>query len=581
MASLRASEELAVMQAFDLDLNIEIELRRRQEAESQENPSKVLDNHVAYATAFPLRQFVKESFAIVEQGREFKENWHIDIICELLQAIVLGQVRNFIINIPRRTMKSTLVCVMFPCWVWTFLPHLRFLFTSYSADFAKRDNEKCRDLVSSAYYQQRWGDQFHITTDRRNKIANTKGGSREVFKIGKGTGSGGDIVIADDPNAIDEVESELILKKTNNGWNEVSYHNVTDRNTASRGIIQQRTASDDLTGNITDDPELSKLYSVLCLAMRYEPDNPLANTPDHPLILGKVSAFERSLNPEIDLGEEKLWVDPRDLRAKTFDNKWYRNWYKVHFTDKGLETKGEGQLLWESYITEETIKQEVSHLKAYGESSQYQQRPIARGGNFFKSDDFVQKSLSSVDLNGMSFCRYWDKAATDGAGDWTVGMLMGRTQKRPYELYIIDIIRRQVGYYERMQLMKDTAAADTRDYIDNLNDTELTILIEKEGGSGGKDLTTIEKDALLGYHVIIDKPKGKKAWRAKPAKSISEAGRIKVIKAPWNVAFFRELEKFKPENEHGQDDQIDTLSGSVKFLIFGQTQQRTSSSGAR
>lgn len=981
VATLKEKEEIAVRQAWDLELGLELELRRRQEQEKQRTPTRIEPNHIAYISAFPLKQFIHETFPIIEKGREFKENWHLDIICELLQATITGQVKNFIVNIPRRTMKSLLMCVMFPCWVWTFLPHFRFLFTSYSADFAKRDNEKCRDLVQSYYYQQKWGELVTLTVERRNKLENTRGGSREVFKIGKGTGAGADAVIClcyntlittetgplpigrivnerlpvkilsfnhqtgryvyepiekyeksvgrkaveitfsngiktqstfdhpfyidgkgyipacelqngdvvithdsqlqnlqqrvqedstesgekqnglflfsrlfcnrakrreqchmesgqggsvlrnlqyqdhesspkayspsktrlllnqmrgrrstrrgqytverregptqvcllqrdflyqssrsptaqsnsmfsrmcrtfethtrfrqdskmsvrllrqngipqqssnaqkdvlqpemcrfgasrrssgrkerqvrqrqkfgslptgifrdsskdqnarrkpmpslrydgkgsrsvigrtshrlrqeeqqsiqfnhslsisprsftrrpegtgtaqkvfveivtsistpawvfnlrvpnqhnyfangvlahncDDGNSIDEVESDVILKKTNQGWNEVSYHNVSDRNTAFRGIIQQRTAPNDLTGNITEDPELASLYDVLCLAMRYEADNPLANTPKKPFNLGKVSAFERSSANGADLGVEKLWIDPRDKDAPTFNNKWYRYWYKTQFADKGLESKGEGQLLWESYITEKVILQELSHLKAYGESAQYQQRPIRRGGNFFNSVDFEVVPRGSIDFNRMAFCRSWDKAGSQNTGDWTVGMLMARTTKRPFTLYIVDIFREQIGYYERMKRMKDIASVDTKDYLESKEDTEYTVIIERELAASGKDLATLERDALLGHHVIIDIPRGKKSFRAKPAKSMSEAGRIKVFKAPWNVNFFRELEKFDPDKDSNHDDQIDAMSMAVKFLIFGQTNQRSSSSGVR
>lgn len=581
IATLHKDEELAVRRAYDTELSIQIELKRRQQIEEQQIVTRVQPNDLAYVSAYPLKQFIRDTFPIVEAGREYRHNWHIDIICELLQAIVLGEVRNFIINIPRRTSKSTLVCVMFPCWVWTFLPHLRFLFTSYSADFAKRDNEKCAHLLTSQYYQQRWGDRVMLATDRRAKIENTRGGIREVFKIGKGTGSGGDIVVADDPNAIDEVESDLILNKTNNGWNEVSYHNVSDRNTASRGIIQQRTAPNDLTGNITDDPDLSALYSVLCLAMRYEGDNPMANTPDHPLLLGGISKFERSVDASVDLGDKKIWIDPRDPSAPRFDNKWYRHWYQKYFLDVGLETKGEGQLLWEGYINEEVIEQEVRHLKAYGESSQYQQRPVARGGNFFNSDHFESVPMSQVPLEGLKLVRIWDKAGTEGGGDWSVGMLMARTQKRPYSLYILDVARKQIGFYERMQLMKSLAELDTINYLDRYDDISYSILIEKEPAASGKDLAQLERDHLLGYDVHIERPRGKKAWRAGPAKSVSEAGRINIVRGPWNAAFIRELEKFDPTRESNQDDQIDCLSAGVKYLIFGGTSERKSWSGSR
>lgn len=580
LATLRDREEVAVRKALDLELQIEIELREREAREQDRIPTTIQSNHLAFISAFPLRQYIYETFSILEPGREYKNNWHIDAISELLQASVKGEVKNWLINLPRRGMKSTLICVMWPTWVWTFLAYTRWLFSSFSEKFALRDSENCRKLINSTYYQQRFGDVFHLsqTENTRRRFANTKGGFRAAFGVTKGTGDGGDFVIVDDPHEIDKAESDKVIETTINWWHGTMYNSVNDPITAVRGIVHQRVGEKDLTGDILAR-ELG--YEHLCLPMTFEEDHPHKNSRSKPLHLGKVSSFEKGVDANLVVGEEKLWIDPRDPEAPFFENKWYSEWYKNSFTSLGLKSEGEGQVMWPNRYTPEVIQEIIKEIEVYGESAQLQQRPIRRGGNFFNSEHFEKIPVSMVPFEDMTFCRYWDKAGSQDKGDWTVGMLVGRTAKRPYTLYIIDIIREQVGYYERMQLMKTTAENDLRDYVENQINTEYTILIEKEMGSGGKDLATLEKDHLLGYHVIIDIPKGKKSFRAKPAKSVSEAGRIKVVLAPWNKVFFRELEKFEPDKEHQQDDQVDTLSGSVKFLIFGQNQQRKSMSGVR
>lgn len=540
----------------------------------------------AFVEAYPFHEFVKEGFAQLEQGREFKDNWHISIICEALQATVLREVRYLIINIPRRTMKSLLSCVLFPAWVWTFSQSTRFLYTSYSAEFAGRDNQKTLNLIDSDWYQNTFGHLFNVKQrQEKKKITNDKGGFRVVFKIGKGTGEGGDFVIADDPNAIDEVESDIILEKTNNGWNEISSHNVTDRSTAVRIIIQQRTTTNDLTGNITEDDELRQLYSVLCLAMEFESDNPLANTLKNPLSLGFVSNHEASSNPNLVVGEEKLWIDPRSLDAPDFQNLWYQEWYKTNFTDKGLVSQGEGQLLWETYLTKEIVQKDIAHLKAHGAHSQFQQRPIRRGGNFFNSKHFEEVPFHKLPLTeGLIFCRVWDKAGTDGAGDWTIGMLIARTKKRPYTFYIVDMFFDRIAYKERMDKMKELAELDYKQYVEPFEEqdefNEYRILIEKEGNSSGSDISGIEREELTDYEVYFVNPRKKKAVRAKPAKLISEQGRIKVIQSLiWNNRFFRDLEKFDPNKERQKDDVIDTLAHGINHLRGSNTSDSKATDG--
>jgi phage terminase large subunit-like protein len=580
---ITAENKIRLLEIEEKEIELELAMREIDETDSEiEQVVTETAKRQAIVNAYKLKSFVKDTFPIIEQGREFKDNWHIDIICELLQAVILGEVKNFLINQPRRTMKSLLTCVMFPAWVWTFLPHLRFLYTSYSAGFAGRDNEKTLDLINSNYYQQNWGGQFHLVTEQAKKmLKNSRGGFRQVFKIGKGTGEGGDFVIADDPNSIDEVESDLILKRTNNGWNEISYHNVADRNTAVRGIVQQRTGVNDLTGNILEDAELKSLYQVLCLPMKYESDHPNKNGQDNPLYLGIVSDYDKSDNPNLIVGEEKLWIDPRSITAPLFQNTWYQEWYRINFKEKGLKSKGDDQLLWENYITEEVVKTEIAHLKVHGESSQFQQRPTPRGGTFFNSANFHPTiALSQVPFeDGLSLCRYWDKAGSVGSGDWTVGLLLARTLKRPFQFYIIDVIRKQIGYYERMELIVETAKNDTFDYVEKFINNEYCVVIEREPASAGKDLATIEKDALVGYECYIDNVKKKKGLRAKPVRNFSESGRIKMVNAGWNTHFLKRLEKFDPNKVNQVDDEIDGLSGAFRKLAFQPSGQGSSTGG--
>lgn len=565
--SLKDAERVQVHRAMATKLQLEAERRRREKELAGETALKIMPSHQAYVAALPLRQFIYDTFSILEPGRVYKDNWHIDAIAELLQAATVGECRKFVINIPRRSMKSMLVCIMWFCWTWTFLPFTRWLFSSFSEKFAYRDSNNCRKLITSNYYIERFGQAFQLSQmeNKVSKFANTKGGFRACFGVTKGTGDGGDFVICDDPHEIDKAESAKVIETTVNWWHETMFNSVTDPETAVRGIIQQRVAEDDLTGDILAR-ELG--YEHLCLPMKFEDDHPHKRSVSKPLSLGHVSQFEKSQDSHLMLGEEKLWVDPRDPQSKTFTNTWYRRWYMKSYAARGGRSTGENEILWPNRFSQKVIDEMVAELQAYGESAQLQQRPIRRGGNFFNSKLFEPVTISQIEFNEMSYIRYWDKAGTEDAGDWTVGMLLARTKKRPYHIFLLDIVRKQVGYYERMALMKTTAEEDMRNYVETRDDTDYTIGIEKEMNSSGKDLATLERDHLLGFPVIIDRPKGNKAMRAALVRSLTEAGRFKVLKAPWWTVFIREVEKFSPKKD-SVNDQIDTMSGGCKFLIFG------------
>ena len=74
-----------------------------------------------------LKLITKNSWQTIEPAREFYDNWHIDAISEHLQAVVEGDIKRLIINVPPRHMKSISVAVALPAWTWTVQPNKRFL----------------------------------------------------------------------------------------------------------------------------------------------------------------------------------------------------------------------------------------------------------------------------------------------------------------------------------------------------------------------------------------------------------------------------------------------------------------------
>ena len=96
--------------------------------------------------SFPA--FVKEAWPIFEPASAFSGNWHIDVICEHLEAITAGELNRLVINIPPRHMKSPAVTVFWPCWEWLSHPERRFLFASYAQTLSNRDSVNCRRLIT-------------------------------------------------------------------------------------------------------------------------------------------------------------------------------------------------------------------------------------------------------------------------------------------------------------------------------------------------------------------------------------------------------------------------------------------------
>lgn len=205
----------------------------------------------AGAPRYSLSGFVEEGWPEVEPTTPYIHGRHIDVISEHLQAVRYGQIQNLVINIPFRYMKSLLVSVFFPAWIWTEDPGARFIFTSYSQDFAIRDSVKTRDLVTSDWYQERWGGLVELTGDQneKRKFQNTKGGFRMATSImGAGTGEGADYVIADDPHKAEEVHSLTLRERVVRYWRDTMSSRGGRYPIPKKIIVMQRLHEQDLSG---------------------------------------------------------------------------------------------------------------------------------------------------------------------------------------------------------------------------------------------------------------------------------------------------------------------------------------------
>jgi predicted phage terminase large subunit-like protein len=91
----------------------------------------------------------------------------------------------------------------------------------------------------------------------------------------------------------------------------------------------------------------------------------------------------------------------------------------------------------------------------------------------------------------------------------------------------------------------------------------VTIKSQQDPGSAGKSEAEHFVRMLAGYHVLTETMPHDKLTRAKPVSAQCEVGNIRVLRAPWNQEFFKELENF-PDGSH--DDIVDVLSGAFNEL---------------
>lgn len=151
--------------------------------------------------------------------------------------------------------------------------------------------------------------------------------------------------------------------------------------------------------------------------------------------------------------------------------------------------------------------------------------------------------------------RYWDKAASEGGGARTAGVLIAKSGQGLY--YVEDVIKGQWSALKREMIMRATAERDGRD---------VTIWVEQEPGSGGKESAEASVRNLAGYRVHSDRVTGDKVSRAEPFAAQAEAGNVKLLRGPWNQAYLEELCAFPLA---GFKDQVDASSGAFNNLARG------------
>ena len=440
--------------------------------------------------------FVRAAWHVLEPVSPLKWGWSLDAICDHLEAVTAGEVKRLLINVPPGCMKSLLVGVLWPAWEWgpKGRPGTRYIGTAHKQDLAVRDNLKCRRLIQSDWYQQRWPLKLTGDQNAKTKFENDYTGFREAMAFTSMTGSRGDRVILDDPLSVDHANSDADLRAAELTFTEALPTRVNNDESAIVVIMQRLHEKD--TSGIIMKRELG--YVHLCLPMRFE--------------------HERRCATRIG------FVDPR-----THD----------------------GELLFPERFPEATVVDLEKTLGSYAAAGQLQQRPAPREGGMFKRAWF---SVVRAVPAGTRFVRGWDLAATEGAGDWTVGVKIGRQKNGRFIIAHVVRDRKSSAGVER--LLVNTASQDGY---------ECKISIPQDPGQAGKAQTSYLIQQLAGYTVTASTESGDKVTRAGPLAAQAEAGNVDILEGAWNEAFFDEITVFP----NGTKDQTDAASRAFNELVMG------------
>ena len=346
-----------------------------------------------------LADFARAAWHVLEPATPLKWGWALDAICEHLEAVSRGEITRLLMNVPPGTMKSLLTGVIWPAREWgpMGMPQKRFIGTAHKQDLAVRDAMKCRRLIQSPWFQDRWPVTLTSDQNAKTKFENSKTGFREAMAFTSMTGARGDRVILDDPLSADDANSEAALYAAEITFTEALPTRVNN-NKSAIVVIMQRLHERDTSGIILSR---GSGYTHLCLPMRYEAGG------------AKPTRFN----------------DPR---------------------------KADGELLFPERFPEAQVADLEKTMGSYASAGQLQQRPAPRGGGMFKREWF--ETVSAAPAN-CRWVRGWDLAATaKETAAYTAGVLIGKAQDGRF--YIADATRIQGSAADVERLIVNTAGQD-------------------------------------------------------------------------------------------------------------------------
>lgn len=226
-----------------------------------------------------LASFIRQAWDIVEPDKTLLWGWHLDYLCELLEAVTFEEtpieafrelhglgdepIRKLIVNEPPGYMKSLIITVMWPCWSWIHKPGTRALFASYSQDLSTQHSVSRRLVIESPWYstgmRDHWGhENFGLQDDQNVKTHydNTARGRMIATSVGgMATGTHGDVLVIDDPLDPQQAFSDTKREACNTWFDQKFNNRVRDKRTSVRVLVMQRVHQDDLTGHLLETGE--------------------------------------------------------------------------------------------------------------------------------------------------------------------------------------------------------------------------------------------------------------------------------------------------------------------------------------
>lgn len=402
-----------------------------------------------------LAQFVREAWETIDP-EPYVHSWHIDAICQHLEAVSRQEIRELLINVPPRSSKSLIISACWQPWVWSWWPSARFIFASYSSSLSLIHSLLARDLIQSSWYRRVLPSSWQLRADEHGKgfFSNTAKGFRFSTSVGAmATGLGADFRVGDDLHKISEGESETRAELTAavNFWMKTMPSRVTNPKESCSVLVGQRIADDDVSGASLKNGDID----YLCIPMEYAEPGP------------GVPVSQTSLG----------WRDPRTTPGELLCPERY----------------GEAELA------------PLRLRLGFDYYAQYQQRPTSDATTLFKRSDWMRYDVMPEASWFDVIIQSWDLAVkNESTSDYCCGQVWGlRGGAHGKQLVLLDFVLERQDFPESVAAVSALSAAWPTCYGKFIEDR-----------ANGSPVYQVLRSQLFGLIPVNPQPLGNKRARA-------------------------------------------------------------------
>ena len=489
-----------------------------------------------------LRSFYRQQWKVVERLQPRVDNWHVDAICDHLQATVadagvIPPITRLVINVPPRNSKSSTTCVAMPAWTWgpRNLPGKKFMYITHSLRLARRDSVGTRRVIQSRWYQENWHDRFQLRGDQKTKdrFENDQSGYRMIgsFHGGSVIGEGADFLGIDDPIDPDNADNPNELERIVETFEGALVGRLNDQIRGVIVLIMQRLAENDLCGHVLKQAG----WTHLRLPTEFEVEDRCrtfvtvrkfpSDSPEFP-----------SDSPEPPPERTLFFEDPR---------------------------KVEGELLNPKRFPREAV--ELLRTSEWTFAAQQQQRPSPRGGQILQQAWWRFYDTLPVDAEGKRRlpdhgAQSWDLAFKDLRTSDYVGFVAGELYGP--DIYLTDHMTERAGFGATCDLMRQKRTVHPH----------LDAILVEDKANGPAVMETLTQE-IAG--IIAVEPLGGKVARAFAAQPTLKSGNVYlpnpvdpltgkfIPERAWVQRFIKNCADF-PKALH--DDDVDAFTQLVTYL---------------